>query len=473
MIDELSPYPLYRDASVAWLADVPEHWVTGSVKSHYAIQLGKMLESTERAAGHSEVPYLKAQHVQWFAVRTSDVPTMWASPAEIERFGVQHGDLLVCEGGEGGRCGLVAEATDRYIIQNALHRVRPLGESRNDYLQYVMSAVSSSGWFDAINSKATIAHFTREKFGSLRIPLPPVVEQTAIVRFLDHARLRIGRYVHAKQSLIRLLEEHKQAIILRAVSCGIDPSVRLKPSGVEWLSDVPEHWGVRRAKYLFREADQRSESGQEELLSVSHLTGVTSRSQKNVTMFMASSNVGHKLCEPGDLVINTMWAWMGALGVARQRGIVSPAYGVYRPLPQSSLMPEYADLLLTTKAYIAAFSVRSTGIQASRLRLYPDEFLRMPVLCPPPAEQRAIVAAATTETSQATQAILRTRREIELIREYRTRLIANVVTGKLDVREAARRLPDQVDQPEAVDALVDAGEDMTYDLDAVPEEVTA
>jgi type I restriction enzyme S subunit len=132
---------------------------------------------------------------------------------------------------------------------------------------------------------------------------------------------------------------------------------------------MPAHWGHLRAKYLFREVDERSTTGREELLSVSHLTGVTPRSQKTITMFLAKSNVGHKICRPGDVVINTMWAWMGALGVARHTGIVSPAYGVYRPLAGCGVLPRYADHLLRTPAYAAEYQRRSTGVNSSRLRL--------------------------------------------------------------------------------------------------------
>ena len=161
-------------------------------------------------------------------------------------------------------------------------------------------------------------------------------------------------------------------------------------TGFAWLKNIPEHWTLRRAKYLYREVDDRSTTGDEELLSVSHLTGVTLRREKNVTMFMAESNVGHKLCRPDDLVINTMWAWMAALGVATQEGLVSPSYGVYRPL-SNDLMPGYADHLLRTPTYAAEYTRRSTGVNSSRLRLYPDEFLRIPIIVPPEAEQCSIV----------------------------------------------------------------------------------
>lgn len=281
--------------------------------------------------------------------------------------------------------------------------------------------------------------------------VPPPTEQSAIVRFLDHADRRIRRYIRAKQKLIKLLEEQKQAIIHRAVTRGLGPNVRLKPSGVEWLGDVPGHWDVRPAKRHYREIDERSESGMEEQLSVSHLTGVTARSQKNITMFMAESYTGHKLCQVSDLVINTMWAWMGALGVARVSGLVSPSYGVYRLLASSELIPAFGDLLLSSQSYTAEYNCRSTGIHSSRLRLYPDQFLRIPLVCPPPTEQHAILQHIARITKELNGAQRSASREIELLREYRTRLIADLVTGKLDVRAAAAALPDEVEAPESTE----------------------
>ncbi|MDE0099009.1 MAG: restriction endonuclease subunit S [Truepera sp.] len=312
-----------------------------------------------------------------------------------------------------------------------------------------------------------------------RYQSPPLPEQTAITHFLDYTDRRIQRYIRAKQKLITLLEEQKQAIIHQAVTGQIDvrtgqPYPAYKDSGVEWLGEVPEHWDLRPAKRHFWEVDERSETGSEELMSVSHITGVTPRSEKKVTMFTAVSNVGHKLCRPGDLVINTMWAWMAALGVARQAGIVSPSYSVYRPYRLSELLGEYTDLLLRTDSYKSEYTRRSTGIRSSRLRMYPEEFLRIKLLCPPPEEQRAIVEVVGKGTGSAmtdsNSAISHTQRQIDLLSEYRTRLISDVVTGKLDVREAAARLP-EVDplETEADLETLDPTTELTEELGALAE----
>src|SRR5262249_22675308 len=128
-----------------------------------------------------------------------------------------------------------------------------------------------------------------EHFKMIYSPQPPPEEQAAIVRFLDDANGRIERAIRTKRKLIALLNEQKQAIIHRAVTRGLDPTVPFKPSGIPWLGEIPKHWEILRAKYLFSEVDERSASGDEELLSVSHITGVTPRSEKNITMFKARS----------------------------------------------------------------------------------------------------------------------------------------------------------------------------------------
>lgn len=199
-----------------------------------------------------------------------------------------------------------------------------------------------------------------------------------------------------------------------------------------WLTSIPLHWGERRAKFYFRELDERSQTGREELLSVSHLTGVTPRSEKNITMFKAESYVGHKLCRPGDLVINTMWAWMGALGNASSIGIISSSYGVYRPTSSDFFVPEYLDHLLRTRAYVSEYLCRSTGIRSSRLRLYPDQFLDISILQPPLEEQRRIVSYLKAKNTHIRCLIRAKKRLIALLNEQKQAIIQRAVTGGLD-----------------------------------------
>ena len=152
----------------------------------------------------------------------------------------------------------------------------------------------------------------------------------------------------------------------------------------------PERWPMRRGKQLFEVMDNRSEDGTEELLSVSHITGITPRSQKNVTMFKSESLVGYKKCAVGDIAANTMWTWQGAIGVSNYDGVVSPAYNVYRQR-EAVYNPRYLDFLLREKNLVAVYHSLSTGIRPSRLRLYPDVFLTIYFPVPSIEEQENMV----------------------------------------------------------------------------------
>ena len=472
MIAGLKPYPRMKESGVPWLGEVPEHWTTASVKRSYAIQLGKMLQNRPEGPADTEVPYLKAQHVQWFSVRTSPVPKMWASPRDMKQFGIATGDLLVCEGGEGGRAGIVHAAPPGLIIQNALHRVRPHGRCLNEFLQYVMSAVSATGWFDAINNKATIAHFTREKFGALGMPVAPLPEQTAIVRFLDYMDRRIRRYIRAKQKLIKLLEEQKQAIIHRAVTRGLDPNVRLKPSGVGWLGDVPEHWEVRRVKSLSlvkRGASPRpisdsryfDDSGDYAWVRIADVTA-SSRFLESTSQRL--SRLGESLSvrlEPGALFLSIAGS-VGKPIITRIRCCIHDGF-VWFPQLRGN-----ADFLYRVFSCGAPFA--RLGKLGTQLNLNTDTVGAICLGWPPAREQARIVEYLDEATASFEQAITSARREIELIREFRTRLIADVVTGKLDVREVAARLPDESSEPEAIDEEpCDGGQEREED-DAPAEE---
>jgi type I restriction enzyme, S subunit len=224
-----------------------------------------------------------------------------------------------------------------------------------------------------------------------------------------------------------------------ATSCiiaakGIDPNVRLNPSGVAWLGSVPSHWQVRRFKEVLQEVDDRSEEGSEELLSVSHLTGVTPRSSKTVYMFEAETNEGYKRCKPGDLVVNTMWAWMGALGVSPCSGIVSPSYNVYRPRSADLFDPRFLDLLCRVPPLVAFIKSVSTGVWTSRLRLHPETLFDIFYVAPSVPEQRAIVAMLEKEVSLARSTSAAATATIALLEEYRSALTTATITGKIDVR---------------------------------------
>ena len=477
MIDRLRSYPTCKASGVEWLGDMPAHWEMRRLRTVADMRVSNV----DKHAREDESPVRLCNYVDVYKNDHIEQGMAFmgttASTDEIERFRLQRGDVLITKDSEAwddiGVPALVTDSADDLICGYHLALLRPSTEILGAYLARALQTDGVAYQFHVRANGVTRYGLTHTGIQSVQLPFPRLPEQTAIVRYLDHADRRIRRYVNAKRKFIALLKEEKQAVVNRAVTRGLDPNVRLKPSGVEWLGDAPEHWEVRRAKFFYREAHERSTTGTEELMSVSHITGVTPR-KKSVTMFLAESNMGYKLCRLGDIVINTMWAYMAALGVARQNGLVSPSYGVYRPLNTECLSHDYVDSLLRTEAYRTNYLIRSTGITSSRLRLYPESFLDIPLLCPPSIEQTAIVEYLERATAATNGGIERARRQIELVQEYRTRLIADVVTGKLDVREAAAQLPDEAgdqDQIEESGPLTDGiGEDL-YDAEESAEEL--
>ena len=441
-------YSAYKPSNMPRLGKFPTHWEARRLRTVVEMRVSNV----DKRIREGELPVRLCNYVDVYKNDRIDLALPFmnatASREEIERFRLEPDDVLITKDSEArddiGVSSLVMESSDDLLSGYHLALLRPNNDMLGAYLALVLQSKPVAYQFHVRARGVTRFGLTHSGIQSVRIPLPPLSEQRAIVRYLDQVDRRISRYITAKRKLTGLLEEEKQAIINQAVTRGLDPNVRLKPSGIEWLGDVPEHWEVRRAKFFYRELDERSDTGAGELMSVSHITGVTPR-KKNVTMFLAETNIGYKMCWPGDIVINTMWAYMSALGVARQNGLVSPSYGVYRPLNTECFNHGYIDSLIRTETYRNNYLIRSTGITSSRLRLYAESFLDIPFLCPPSAEQTDIVDYIEKATTNIEAAIDRARRQIELLREYRTRLISDVVTGKLDVREAAAQMPDEGD----------------------------
>ena len=192
----------------------------------------------------------------------------------------------------------------------------------------------------------------------------------------------------AKGKLVALLEEEKQAVVNRAVTRGLDPNIRLKPSGVEWLGDVPEHWETMRARFLFKEVDTRSTSGRETHLSMSQALGLVPSHLVEQSL-ISDSYVGGKLCREGDLVLNRLKAHLGVFALAKQAGVISPDYSVFRKRGSATI--EYFLRVLRLPALRTELRVRAKGIVEGFWRLYTEDFfdIRLPV--PSSAEQQAII----------------------------------------------------------------------------------
>jgi type I restriction enzyme S subunit len=315
----------------------------------------------------------------------------------------------------------------RALIPSQLIEVRYLARLISGFQKELLLMWSKEG--------ATVESLEYDFVASTEMPVPPLLEQRRIVAFLDRETAEIDALVAAKQRLLDLLAEKRQAIVAEAVMRGLNPSAPLRASGTDWLGDIPTHWEVERSRWVFQERDERSETGEEEMLTVSHLTGVTPRSEKNVNMFEAESTVGYKLCFAGDLAINTLWAWMGAMGTARVDGIVSPAYNVYAP--SGRLLPDYVDALVRIPVFAQEVTRYSKGVWSSRLRLYPEGFFETYWPVPPLDEQHEIVRHISAETGKIDRLRAATEHSIALLKERRGALIAAAVTGQIDIPKVA------------------------------------
>ncbi|WP_327417643.1 restriction endonuclease subunit S [Streptomyces sp. NBC_01233] len=270
----------------------------------------------------------------------------------------------------------------------------------------------------------------------LPVAMLPLDEQRRIADFLDAEVARIDHLAARQLCMVDVLEERRIAVTSHLVF-GRDREGERRDSGIPTIGSIPAAWRSARIKTFMREVMDLSETGEEELLSVSHLTGVTPRSEKDVNMFLAESMVGYKRCQPGDLVINTLWAWMGALGVSRYSGIMSPAYGVYR-LTSDVVDSRYLDLLVRTPEYVAEMTRFSKGVWTSRLRLYPESFLGLSIPVPSRNSQELIVEQVARETAEQERLKSRLESFANTLAERRQALITAAVTGQLDVTTARR-----------------------------------
>ena len=447
-----------KDSGAPWLGEVPAHW---------ELKRSKTLIRERVQKGFPDQPLLAATQTKGVVRKDQYENRTVLAMKDLHLLKlVRINDFVISlRSFQGG----IEYAREQGIISPAYTILYPVRPATHGYLACLFK---SRPYIENLSLHVTGIregqNIDYERLARAELPFPPLPEQAAIVRFLDHVDRQIRRYISAKQKLIKLLEEQKQAIIHRAVTRGLDPNVRLKPSGVDWLGDVPEHWAVLPLCAVARPR-KVTKPGNHELLSVYLGQGVipfsaVAEKRTNPTSEDLSK---YQVVEPGDFVLNNQQAWRGSVGVSRYGGIVSPAYLVLAL--DKRLDRQFADRLLSDRAMVSQYLVCSKGVGSIQRNLYWPHLRRAATLVPPLREQAEIVRFLETSMASLAKAIARTAQDVELLREYRTRLIADVVTGRHDVREAAARLPDEADEPEPLDeaeVLTDTEDALTEDLDA-------
>jgi type I restriction enzyme, S subunit len=456
VIEDLQPYPEMRDSGVLWLEEVPKDWDVLRGRQLFEIkkrivgelgppiisitQEGLRVKDVESGEGQLSQDYSKYQTIDVgeFAMNSMDLLTGGVGIAD--RPGVTSPDYRVFVLRDESRC------CDRYMLQV----LRMLYRNRGFYA-WGQGSAQLGRW-----------RLPRKRFNDFPFPVPSLEEQVAIVQFLDWAAGRLDRAIRVKRNVIAMFKEQKQAIIHRAVTRGVGPSVALKQSGNPWLGDIPQHWD-QRALWTVSAVRTERNPGDLPLLSVFLNRGVIRYEEGGGQVHAPSLDLSnYQVVRIGDLVLNNQQAWRGSVGVSFHEGIISPAYIVLQMSPKFDT--RFANYLMRSRVLVDQFVAASKGVgDIQRQVFWP--FLRMvQVPLPTMSEQVAIVAHVEAATVGISASLSRLEREIELLREYRTRLTADVLTGKLDVREAATRLPDE--------ALLDAeaDEDLDEQTEAIDEE---
>ena len=477
MVAGLKPYPTMKDSCVEWLGEVPAHWDVKWLGQFGAFSKGGGgSKEDEVPTGVPCVRYGDLYTTHEFFIHRSR--SFVSSTRAREYTPIQYGDVLFAASGE--TIEEIGKSAINLIQSDAccggdIVLFRPKQEIQARYLGYAADCAPAATQKATMGRGITVIHIYTGQLKRLSVTLPPLSEQAAIVRYLNHAERRIRRYIRAKEKLIALLEEQKQVIIHQAVTGRIDvrtgqPYPSYKPSGVEWLGDIPAHWDMSRNGRLFV---QRNEVGYSELpiLEVSLRSGIRIREFENTSRKQVMSDRSmYKRAVKEDIAYNMMRMWQGAVGIAPIDGLVSPAYVVAKPLARTE--PRYFNFLFHVSAYMAEVDKFSRGIVKDRNRLYWEDFKQILSPYPPLSEQLLIADTIDNNTALAENGMSHVQREIELLREYRTRLIADVVTGKLDVRGAAAALPevDPLAADDEADGPLDAADEVAFDDDQEPAE---
>ena len=428
MLTTPQPYPACKPSGVPWLGDVPAHWDV--------VQLGRIGVFSKGSGGtkDDEVPDgipcvrygdLYTTHKFFISQTRSCI-----SPAKASAYTpINRGDVLFPTSGETieeiGKSAVNLMHT-QVLCGGDLIIFRATVPLEPKFAGYALDCPAAQTQKSLMGRGITIMHIYSGQIKYLWLPLPPHPEQAAIVRYLDHADRRIRRYVEAKRKLIALLEEEKQAIVNRAVTRGPDPNVRLKPSGVEWLGDVPEHWEVRPLKTVCGmksgegiTAESIETEGEYPVYGGNGLRGYTSNYTHDGTFALIGRQGA--LCGNIHIVRGQFWASEHAVVATLGAGHSVNWFG----------------------AILTAMNLNQYSIAAAQPGLAVERVLNLLLPVPPKEEQKHIANRIEESTSHINAAIARSNRQIELLEEYRTRLIADVVTGKVDVREATEGLPEE------------------------------
>jgi type I restriction enzyme S subunit len=473
VVQSLKPYPEYKDSGVSWLGSVPEHWQERRIKTLFR-------ESEERSGDNGSGLLLSLTRARGL-IPQEQASNRIASAEDLSKYKVCRPGYLVMNRMQAWS-GMFALSTCDGLVSPDYSVFIANGVLDVKYFEYLFKTPIFVEKF-AQQSKGIGTGFNRlytPEFGAVACVVPPLSEQTAIVRFLDTMDRRIRRYILAKKNLIALLNEQKRVIIQQAVTHGLDSNVLRKPSEVEWLGNIPENWEVRKLWSLFCLQGSGTTPNNDVYYGGGIpwvMTGDLNDCQITVTKRtvtkLALTSIGAlRLYPAGSLLVAMYGATIGKSGVLAMEACTNQACCVFaHPLLNTNVkFFQYVVQVARPHLIRLGFGGGQPNINAKVMKS-----LRVPF--PPRFEQDQILNWIQRLSESLNIAIGNANREIALLQEFRTRLIADVVTGKLDVRNAVSWLPIETNDLEQIadmDTLVVSDEtDEVADLDTTLEEAEA
>jgi type I restriction enzyme S subunit len=463
VIDGLKPYPVYKDAGAPWLGRVPDHWDVTRARN-------LLREMDVRSETGTETHLSMSQ-------RLGLVPS--SEMEERRLVSESYAGAKLCEIGDlvlnrlKAHLGVFARASQPGLVSPDYTVLRRVSDSvAIAFLEYVLRS-SPCRTELRTRAKGLVEGFWRlytDDFYQIKLPVPPISEQNGIVRFLDHADRQIRRYIRVKRRLITLLSEQKQQAIQQSVTRGLDPRAARKPSGVQWLGDVPQHWEIWQVGHFGRVGNGSTPSRGNSAYWVGGTYPWLNSSSVNRSPISGSdqfvTDLALQECHlprvpPSSVLvaITGQGKTRGTAAVLTTEATINQHIAYITPRPDI-VSAAYLQLLLVG-AYRELRSI-SDDSGSTKGALTCADVAHFKLALPGLDEQESIIGAVRLATQSLELAIARSQREIDLLVEYRTRLIADVATGKLDVREAASRLRDgpETDPIDNVVTDLDAEDDV-------------
>ena len=457
MIADLKPYPETKESGLPWIGDIPSHWETRRLRHASDMRVSNVDKHTKS----TETPVRLCNYVEVYKNERIRESTRFmeatASEDERVRFGIRKGDVLITKDSEQwndiGVPALVEFEAPNLVCGYHLAILRPRPSLHGPFLHRALECHFIAAQFHVEANGVTRYGLSHGAIQGVAIPLPPLSEQAAIVRFLDWANGRLERAIRAKRKVIALLHEQKQAIIHKAVTQGLDPNVPKRDSGVPWLGEIPAHWEVVQLRQCTSFGPKNGTSPQ-----AAESGGVLSLSISAVRDGVVTVEGNEKLVQFDRTLVGALRIQQGDILLVRGNGNVKLVgkCGLVRDCPDDCIYPDILMKIRTNDRMVSAFMVSAindayVSSQVVTLAKTANGAFKVSgatvrsllLVVPPYPEQEQVVASITHGTNKLTTAIDRYEREITLLREYRTRLVADVVTGKLDVREAALLLPEE------------------------------